>query len=223
MRKANKSAAQTRQRPAGSSSGTCRNRLDGLTKRETKPEISLRPSAVAGDSRVLRMGSLPIAVNFVDIEGTSFSLLRLIAAPPAHFQVDHQSRTSAANIFASSPGVALWRLPQRVGMRRTRRNGSSLCSKASAGKCPPRKGRHLGVKCPMNGGVRDAGGPSHTYDFGDAISCALSCLGVRLLRDPRRQAQVCLHRRVRLQRNAPIEKMQIRPRMRSRRAWRSRL
>jgi hypothetical protein len=197
MRKANKSAAQTRQRPAGSSSGTCRNRLDGLTKRETKPEISLRPSAVAGDSRVLRMGSLPIAVNFVDIKGTPFSLLRLIAA--------------------------LWRLPQRVGMRRTRRNGSSLCSKASAGKCPPRKGRHLGVKCPMNGGVRDAGGPSHTYDFGDAISCALSCLGVRLLRDPRRQAQVCLHRRVRLQRNAPIEKMQIRPRMRSRRAWRSRL
>ena len=46
-------------------------------------------------------------------------------------------RTSAANIFASSPGVALWRLPQRVGMRRTRRNGSSC-----APRHQPESARH---------------------------------------------------------------------------------
>ena len=109
MRKANKSAAQTRQRPAGSSSRTCRNRLDGLAKRETKPGISSRPSAVAGDSRVLRMGSLPIAVNFVDIEGLPFSLLRLTAAPPGHFKstirAARQPRTSSPHRPESPCGV----------------------------------------------------------------------------------------------------------------------
>jgi len=117
MRKANKSAAQTRQRPAGSCSGTWRNRLDRLAKRG----ISSRPSAVAGESRVLRMGSLPIAVNFVDIEGLPFSRLLAHCRSARSFQVDHQSRISAATIFASSSGVALWLLPQGVGIRS--RNG----------------------------------------------------------------------------------------------------
>ena len=70
---------------------------------------------------MLRMGSLPIAVNFVDIEGLPFSRLRLDCRSARSFQVDHQSRISAATIFASSPGVALWRLPQGVEIRRTRR------------------------------------------------------------------------------------------------------
>lgn len=44
--------------------------------------------------------------------------------------------------------------------------------------CPPRKGRHLLVKCL---GVRDAGSRSHTNHCVGVIPCALSCLGFRLL------------------------------------------
>ena len=93
--------------------------IASTASRSVGQSLGFRPARrrLPGSPRVLRMGSLPIAVNFVDIEESPFFAAQAHCRSARSFQVDHQSRISAATIFASSPGVALWRLPQGVEIR----------------------------------------------------------------------------------------------------------